>query len=269
MADVEDVLAALADLATTALYSGGTSVTGDALRIYPGWPSATQLETDLRSGVAHVNVFPMDAERNVSRYSKYEWEDSSVPDPTITVTVDGTNSFTLGGTVSPSENVAVIVNWASGGGSFVHPAVDGDTLSSIASSLASALSTGGIPASANGSEVTLTGATSLEVRVGVKGRVQREVRRQERWLQLILWANTPDQRARIGRVLDAALAAPNFISLADGSAGRMIYRGSPFIDRFQKEEAFRRDWRLTVEFGTTEMVDAYSIVVPEQNTTTC
>lgn len=264
MADIHDVMDALADVCVAALYSDGVSVTGDSILIYPGWPGA-RLEEDLEKGVAHVSVFPKDGERPTTRYSSHEYEETAVPDLTLTVSVDGTASFTLGGAVSPSENVAVIFETASGGGSVVHPVAAGETLSSIATSLANLLTTAGLPASAVGPVVTVTGASELAARVGGVGTVQRELRRQERWIEVILWSNHPTQRERIGRVLDVALADTPFLTLADNTAARLKYRGSPLLDRFQKENLYRRDWRFTADYGTTVSEEAAQILIPETN----
>lgn len=267
MADVQDVMDALAELCVGALFDGDSSVTGDSLLVYPGWPSATQLEQALDSGHAHVTVFPSDSERNTTRYSPYEEEELSIPEPTISGQVSGSDSFTLSGTAEPAQNVAVVLTWLGGVSSFVHRVSESDTLGSIASSLAASITAGGLPASASGATVTLTGATEITLRVGVVGKIQTEVRRQERLMQVMLWASSVEQRSRIGRILDKAIAEVQFLNLSDGSGARLIYHGSPFIDRFQKENCFRRDWRLTTEYGTTVTTEAPSIVIPEFNWT--
>lgn len=80
MADVDDVLSALASFAEAIIYPTGTaqpSITGSAVKIYPGWPQQSQLDTDLIAGIAHVTIFSTASERNTTRYPSNNWQEQA------------------------------------------------------------------------------------------------------------------------------------------------------------------------------------------------
>jgi hypothetical protein len=62
MADMSDAAAALVLEIAAVVYPNGTgaaSITGDAIRVYPGWPDAASLPASLASGTVHVSVYPL------------------------------------------------------------------------------------------------------------------------------------------------------------------------------------------------------------------
>jgi hypothetical protein len=71
MADLSDVINALAGVCNTALFPNGTAsvspITGVATKIYPTWPNSEVMDSDLRAGTVSVSVYSGRTERNVSR----------------------------------------------------------------------------------------------------------------------------------------------------------------------------------------------------------
>lgn len=253
MADVIDVQNALVALAAQFLYPNGTAqacAAGVPVRIYAGWPQANSLDSDLAAGIAHVSIYPTRIERNTTRYPK-DWQTLAINAATLTLTAAGLQ-ITVGGAMPAqffAQNVMAMVN----GQPYVYATQAGDTLTSIATGLATAIAAGVPGTSSAGAVITLpAGALIDAVRVGATGTSIREIRRQERVFQIIIWADTPAHRDAIAAVIDPALADMPRITLADQSAARLIYRDSPIMDGLQKEKLYRRDLHYMVEFATTQ-----------------
>ena len=253
MADLSDVGNALVALAAQAVYPNGTgqaSVSGSAVRLFPGWPNPQQLDADLKAGGAQVSVFPRPDERNTTRYSK-DWQQLSVNAQTLTLTIAG-QTVTVGGTIPPAgnpHNVTVLANKVP----YVYAVQVSDTLTSIATALAALIAVGIPGTTSTGAVITLPNSGRINsVRVGITGTSIREIRRQERVFVLSVWADTPTHRDAIAQAVDVALAATQFLTLIDQSAARLIYKGSMVIDQFQKDKLYRRDLFYTVEYATTQ-----------------
>lgn len=266
MADLTDVGNALLALAAQTLYPNGTgqpSVAGFDIRIYQGWPNPQQLDADLKTGIAHVSVYPRTEERKTTRYLK-DWKQLVVNAPTLTLTING-QQVTVGGTVPAAnnpQNVVVIAN----GQIFAYAATSADTLTSIATALTTLIAAGIAGTSNAGTVITLPDSARITaVRVGTNGTMIRELRRQERLFQIIVWADTPEHRDAVIQPVDVVLAATQFLTLADQTAARVIYKGSPVTDEFQKEKLYRRDLFYTVEYATTQTTTAVQIVTDQLN----
>lgn len=102
---------------------------------------------------------------------------------------------------------------------------------------------------------------------GATGKVIRELRRQDRIFQITIWASTPAQRDAIGSALDVALAQIEFLVMPDGLGARLIYRNSHVSDDLQKAKLYRRDFQYSVEYATTQTMDATAITQTTTNVT--
>lgn len=264
MADLTDVSSALVALLAQTLYPSGTaqpSITGVPTVIYPGWPSASQLDEDLAAlaggaGRMHVTVFPTNTEQKTTRYTP-DWQEQSQTPATVTLTVAG-QVITLGGTVSTPQNIALLVDV----GAYTYAVQAGDTLTSIATALA-ALVPG---ASSAGAVLTLpSGAVLRGARAGGGGKILRETKRQMRVMQISIWADTPDHRTATASLLDAALSSVERITMPDQTLARMTYQASHEIDDKQKAGLYRRDLLYSVEYATTQVADATTVVVAQEN----
>jgi len=254
MADLSEVLTVLATTIAGAVYPNGTtqpSAVGVAVKVYPGWPNAQQLDADLRAAtpVCHVSVYPQPAERNTTRYMP-TWQQASINNATLVLNTAG-QTVTVAGSIPPVNNphvVSLLVN----GKAYPYAVLTTDTVASIASALAALVAVDLPGATALGALITLpANARLLAARVGVTGQAVKEVRRQERRFQIGIWANTPANRDALAKLIDPILAATTFLTLPDGTAGRIVYQGSAMSDALQKDCLFRRDLFYTVEYGTT------------------
>jgi hypothetical protein len=215
----------------------------------------------LRSGAVNVSVYALNREEQVSRFQSGWRLLAGPPQPTLALTVSGT-SVTIGGTVEVPQNVAIIVGGQAG---YAYAVQAADTPTSIATALAALIVVDWPGTTSSGPVVTVPGATFLIGRAGTFGVSIRELKRQRRDIQMSLWASTPSLRDQVAALLDPALAALEFLTLADGTAGRLLYVGSPHDDTVQKEVLYRRNLIYSVEYGTTETRDDAEILVPIVN----
>lgn len=248
MADISDVSQALLTIATNSVYPNGTaspSIAATPVKLYEGWPNAQQLDADLLAGICHVSIFSRAEEKNTTRYSE-DWHPVSLNIATLTLTISGL-TVTVGG-VMPSpftaHNLVIFVN----NSPYVYAVQSGDTLNSIAAAL-SALISG---SSVSGAVITMPATARINsARVGVTGTSIKNMRQQLRRFQISIWADTPNHRALIASGIDVVLADIRFLTLPDGTAGRLIYVSSPVTDSFENEQIFRRDLIYSVDYSTT------------------
>lgn len=264
MADIADVSAALVALIAQTLYPNGTaqpSVTGVPTVIYGGWPTASQLDTDLGgfanggTGRLHVTVFPTATEKRETPY-RTQWEELAVTAPTLTATI-AAQTVTMGGTVTTPQNVALIVDDAA----YVYAVQGTDTLTTIATALAAM-----VPGASNaGAVITIpNGAAIRAARTGAGGTMQRETRRLMRVMQITVWADTPANRDATAQAVDVALSGIERITLPDQTQGRLLYQSSHQVDAQSKANLYRRDIMYSVEYGTTQTVAATTVIAGEE-----
>lgn len=238
------------------------SVSGTPIVVYPGWPSSDNLAKALAAGVTHITVFPQAMERNTTRYQERELI-VMPPAPTLTLAISkDLGSVTVGGTVSAPQNLALRVN-----NKFYTYAVNtGDTLNSISAALAAALAVDVSGTSAMGPVITLGPSGRLQAaRVGGFATIAREVKRQERVMSIITWANSAQLRDQIAGAVDASLADTRFLDMPDGFGARLIYKNSMVIDAQQKAGLYRRDLNYTVEYATTISKQRAAVIAPTNN----
>lgn len=258
MADLSDVNDSLVSLIASTLYPNGSSqppANGIPTRIYAGWPVPGQTDADLPLGNCHVSIFNRES-RNTTRYQLTQ-VDPTVTPPALTLTING-RAVTVGGTVAAGVNTAVIV----GVNAFTHQTVANDTLTTIAAALASSINLTYPGTSASGAVITLpnTGPPINAARVGGGASQSIEVGRVEQVFQITVWANSPTNRKAIASLIVPALMQSHFLTLADGSAARLILKSQRDDDVPQKELLYRRDIMVTVEYVETAAVTATQVV---------
>ncbi len=260
MADSSDVANVLVSTLAQIVYPNGTaspSIVNAPCKIYRGWPTSAALMADLAAGTINMTVYPRDDEQKKTRYPR-DWKPLPLTAPTLTLTVSA-NTITVGGTPSSPLNAAAVVN----GVGYVYAVQPADTLASIATGLAALFS----GATSSGAVVTISGAYRLAAVVGAVGTAVRETKRQSRTFQITFWCPNPAVRDQIAAPVDAALADIDFLSLPDGTAGRLIYVRSPSTDRVELENLYRRDLFYSVEYGTTDSMSAAQVVAELFNMT--
>lgn len=134
MADAGEVRDAIADLCKQACYPNGIdnpSITGLTIRPYSGYPTAKQLDEELRAGICHVGV---DLKRGATQAQPVSLSGPEilVTEPTTTWSSGGVY-LTLWGSVTVGQTVTAIVD----GLRFAYMQTSLDSLSSTAAGLVS------------------------------------------------------------------------------------------------------------------------------------
>lgn len=255
MANLSAVEAAIAQAATGFAYPNGManqSVIGTDVRIYRGWPSPKQLNSDLAAGVCTVSIYSMPGgSRDTSRYPR-DWHSMPVAAPTLTVASSG-NVVTFGGT--PGAAQLASLSAANIGYSYAVQA--SDTLATIASALAAAVNADGrLVATAAGPAVTITttggnGKTAIGF-ANFTGTAWRETRRQEQRMMVSIWCPTPDQRDALGGAIDNGFSDVDFIDAGDPTTTRIRYFGTSETESGTNASLYQRDINFLVEYPTIQ-----------------
>lgn len=275
MADISDVTSTLVAIISALLYPTGTAnppIVRTNTRVYVGWPIPDQLEIDLANAVAgnapdpqicHVSVYPLPTERNTTRYLP-QWQQATLNTPTLTLTAAG-QTVTVAGVIPPQSNPHNAVIFANGI-PYVYAVQSADSLNSIAAALAALISVAVPGTSSAGPIVTLPNSARLgAVRIGVTGTSVLEISRQEKQIQIVIWADSPDHRSALAKIIDPALKALTFIALPDLSGGRLRYVGNRESDAAEKQGIYRRDLMYTVEYGTFQTLVTTEITQVQTN----
>lgn len=263
MADLADVSDTLAALIAGSLYPNGTSqpsVTGVEYAVYPGWPAPNCLTDAIKAGKVHISVFPLDNERNTTRYNE-EGPELRRNDKTITATVDG-NVITLDGTVTTPQTVAALVN----NQTVAYAVQNGQTLEQIAAGLATLITNAVIPASSVGRVITVPNATRVGAGVGVRGEKARYLRHQDRQFMVTIWAPNHALRVATAKVVDPMLERLDWIMLPDLTHGRNIHVAMRDSDEAQEVSIFRRDIIRSIDYPTIDIEPGVEVIIGEINT---
>lgn len=246
MADQSDVENVLVSLAAAALYPNGTdaaSVNGTDCQIYRGWPQSATLDSDLAAGRVNVSVFGEgQAGKNTTRYAQ-QWYGTPVT-PSLTVFVSG-NSVSFGGVAAVGQVAGILADNLS----YAYRVQASDTPANVAANLA-ALARSDWIVQLSGATLSLAGAADVVSRVVADCPAFQEARRQEQCFRISCWCPTPLIRDATAIAIDQALAALRFISLPDGTQGRLLYSGTTEFDQSQDALLYRRDLLYTVEYAT-------------------
>lgn len=257
MADLSDVERALVDLIAAALVKPGSApylpgaiaetTTGQAVRVFRGWPLADQFNRDLAAGIATVSVF---SRAGMTRRMTCYPRNPAVLAPatnTLTAAVAG-NVVTFGGQAAAGQLAGVLVN----GAVHTYPVKATDTLSIIAASLAALV--GG--ASSSGAMLTLPTEAPITARTGAFQDAVTEIRRQSQGFLVTCFCPDPTSRDSVAAAVDLALAETDWIALPYGTAGRLLYANTTVDDFGQKNHEWKRAFVVSVEYPTVSVQSA-------------
>jgi hypothetical protein len=247
VADVADVEAALVGAALAALYPNGTtaqSATGSPARVFRGWPTTGLLTQDRAAGGVDISVFGIPGTtRNTTRWGVQVAELPS--DPTLTVGVSG-NSATFLGTASLGDLAGVLVTQTA----YVYQAQPGDSAALVAAALADLIRADMICWLAQAT-LTIPGVSTLVARTASAVAALEEWGRQEQEFRVSVWAPSPAARDTTAAIVMQGLVPIAFLTLADGTGGRLRFHGTANLDDDQTASIYRRDMIFSVEYGTT------------------
>lgn len=251
MCDLADVEQALVELVGAAAYPNGTgqpSAVALPVKAYRGWPLANQLDTDMTATPPKVNVtvFPLSGMTRITTRYPRDWV-ADGPGPTsLTASITG-STVTIGG----APGVPQMVGIKSAGRGYVYPASNTDTPEIAAAALA-ALVPG---ATVLGATVICPADPKLMARVVGYSTIRRELMRQVQGFRITAWCPDRASRDAVGALISLTLAQNPFLALPDGG-GRLLYAAADVDDVPTKDRLWRRDFRVTVEYPTTEVMTA-------------
>jgi len=249
MADQADVENALVAIAANALYPNGAlvpSTVGNTCRVYRGFPAGPALDADLAAGVVNVSVMPAEGgAKDVTRYPRI-WLPVAPVAATLIALVDD-HSASFSGSCARGQLAGVAVN----GALFAYAVQASDTPATVVSNLAALLQAAGWLVDYTAASLAVPGARMFLARVVNGAGALQEIRRQVQAFKFVLWCSDPAIRDAVAPVLDLAMAAQNFISLADGSSARVKAAGSVVQDGAADAALYRRDLIYSVEYPTT------------------
>lgn len=262
MADISDITAYIASVASTAVYPNGNlqpSVTGNDVSIYEGWPISEQLNLDLTGQVLAGNppVPVPRAKGPVSNVSIYPLPGgSSLPyqilDNTYTITpaainlvvsVSG-NQVTVTGTPAAGEILTLVVDRT-----YVYSQT-GATASAILSALLTAVQINYPSATLVGSTLTVPYGYELDVRQGGIATLGKVSHRQIHPVMISVWAPDHVTRTTLAKAIDVAMKATLVAAMPDGSEALFVYSRTNVSDIEQNKALYRRDLIYNVEFAT-------------------
>lgn len=252
MADLSDVLTALANTLGTAFYPNGTanpSAITAPVRIYPGWPVPANLDADLAANTVNVSLYPLPMER-VEGLTSPDTQTQTITPAQLTLSVSG-SQITVGGAIQVGDVATIDRNYAVS----TYAVQASDTLASVAAGIASAI--GG---TASGNVVTApSGTFALSAGVSTQGTVIQPMRRIERRIQVTIWAPTPSLRDQAAPIIDNALWNAERITLPDGTPCGLSYQGSPMTDMLEKQAIYRRDLMIAARYLSTQTQTAQTV----------
>ena len=269
MADLSDVENALVSLVAAALlpnptaYLPGAAVaafSGAMVRIYRGWPNASELNTDLTAAepVANITVFSRPGMMRLT--TRYPRTPTIVSAPACTLSAEASGvSVVFSGLCTAGQLAGV----SYGQQAWVYPVLETDTPATVAAGLAA------IAPDASASGAVLALATTLPViaRTSMSVGVLTENRRQEQGFLVTFRCPDATGRDALVSAVDAAFAAADFLPLADGSAaGPLLYAMTTVNDVPEKAHEWRRDLTVRMEYPTTTLQQASRMMFGVQNT---
>jgi hypothetical protein len=250
MADESDVENALVGQIVALLYpngAGSASSVAAPVKVFRGHPSNSLLLDDRANGVLDVSVFPVaGTTRNTTRWGVQIYE--TLVSPSITVTTSG-HSATFSGAANGGELAGILADQIA----YIYTTQPGDTAALVAATLAQAIRINAACV-VSGATVTLPGSKAIIGRIAAPAAALEEWGRQEQDFRVSVWAPNPTLRDLTAGSICASLATVSFLTLADGTGGRMRYQSTASIDEDQGSSIYRRDMTYTVEYATTSSV---------------
>ncbi|KXU99235.1 hypothetical protein AD929_15680 [Gluconobacter potus] len=254
MSDIGTVANGLRDFVASVLYPNGdsnASIAGDRVIVQRGWLTTANLTgaCGLQSGTGYVTIVALEGGyKRIGEGLGMPWKGGTAIPATVGISAVG-NVVTV---TAPSSGVTGIVGirMMQNGQSHVasYAATSTDTAATIASALAAQIT------GATVSGTALTIPAGLQVAVASTGHVtaSRLTRRQQQTFQVTLWTNSPGKRDSIALALDSGMSGTPWFPDNTGAQCLLRFSGSSDVDTQQSSSIFRRVFRMTVVFDTTQ-----------------
>ena len=270
MADISDVTALLAQMATAAVYPNGTSapsVTGNPITVFEGWPLQQSLDPAISAGQSQVSIFPKLGGAAGAVFQILN-EDYLVVPPVhgmaIVSVSDGV--VTVTGSPTPGEYLTIIADR----NVFSQTGPDLPTIINLIAAQAAPIygDLTVFQSSGPGPGLLMPPATSfglqfptvnLKARLGAPATKGRVTHRQRPTIMISVWSPNNADRNTIAIAIDVALKQVNRLTFPDTSQGQLFASGFSQIDELEPASVFRRDLFFTCEYATLETYQAFEV----------
>jgi hypothetical protein len=252
------------------------------VQIGGGWPSKNHLDDITLGNYSLISVYDGDGTRNTTRWGRTPAAlDTQPATPgvsaalsTTVLTAGKTATLTLTGTPNVGD-AAVLSAQSTLGPAVLGSATTGaaETLAQLATALAASIQSGAyaaanLTAAAVGGVITLTNASGgpayqLQANTGNVGSRLWENRRVERHVRVIVWTNSDANRQVVGDPLDVLFAQlSNYFGFAlpTGEWVRLKYMSDTYVEDAQLADVYRRDFRISLEYGVNQTDLLYPIL---------
>ena len=247
MADLSDVETALVGIVSMAIYPNGVGCAVpicQSTRVFRGWPSDAQIAKDRAAGGTDISITTVpDSVRNTTRWPI---EITVLPRQSSLAVASSGNSATFSGIATTGDTAGILVGQAA----YIYTAQTGDSAALVAAALGDLIRVNTICWVSQAS-MTVPGVTSLTARVAGHIDTLEEWARQEELFRISVWAPNPASRDATGALITQLVAETVFLTLADGTGGRVRLHNISNIDSDQAASIYRRDIIVAVEYGTT------------------
>lgn len=257
---------------------------GKNIPVGMGWPTQSELQSlsNGSNGVfAYVSVYDRAPGSNTTRWLRepgavtlYETELVSTLSSDI-LPLGGTVTLTLSGNLTANDAAAFVaqLQFASPVGVVVIASAT-DTLSTLASSLASAIN--GDPtlstlmsAVAVGPVVTITSTAPGDVKIFTntcnQGQADYEIRRLARHAQIIVWTHHPEDRETVGDPIATLLGKlSTYFGVLQPDIHtwlRVVWNSEIYSDDNVLTDLYRRDFFVSLEYGETYSDLVYPVLI--------
>jgi len=244
LSDVENALVA-AIVALASPVAGALPVLGGSqVRVFRGGPPVTALNLDRAAGLVDISVLPVpNATRVTTRWGVQSTTAAIAAGLSVSVTGQ---SARFSGNAVAGELAGVLV----GNQAYAYRAAAGDSAALVAAALGDQVRASQI-CWVTGAMLTVPGAVALVARTEGVAAVVAEVARQAQEIRVSVHAPSPGVRDAVCGAIGPGLAQTAFLTLADGTAGRLEYRRTASFDDDQVASVYRRELIYDVEYGTT------------------
>ncbi|MCJ2084606.1 hypothetical protein MKK88_01165 [Methylobacterium sp. E-005] len=261
MADLSDVMDALEQIALQAVFPNGTNqpsvLPTKPPQVAQGWPLARDIDKAMAAGRSIVSIFAVPSSSSDAGQPFLTTDAVYVaPVHGMAATVSGSR-VTLTGAPGLGEYITAVVD----GIGYSYLTQTGDTASSTATGLASALQAAFPGTAASGATVQIATNQDFDIRIGAPATMATRIHRQRIQFRICVWSPNPADRAALSRAVDVALKRNVTIRLEDQTQAMVVFQGTNLDDKYENEGAYRRDLIFNVTFDTLDTYPAFEVTV--------
>ncbi len=255
----------------TSILSGANATVGI------GWPGQAALQDIVRTGNPLVSVYDTKVAKDTSRFMGFSATAPSGPTPGTSLTlsnpilpVDGVITITGSGTPIVNDALGISVNNGVSGATYV--ALATQSLATILSNFSSAINTANLGFTStvtSDTELSLANNSTIPYFIEVNTANQQsslfEVRREQRQIQIVVWAPDEVVRETLGVLIEQRFSYLQYYfgyAFPDGTYGRLTFLNDENIEDDMLQNVYRRDFLIGIDYGIQLTNTGYPVLAP-------